>query len=238
MSYSSQKTADWVAVFRGLKYDIERGAYSPGEDLPTISGLAKLTGLTKHGARRAMEKLCAEGLAQSWQGKGFRVTMPRIRVNLNERKPVFAKQVQAQGFEAGSQMLSGDERRLPPHLADRMECRAGTTVLLTETLRKVNGCNVALSVDYFRKDRLDGIIDTLRDTGSVSQSLALYGVHSYSRDRTLFETRLPSAHEALILGISRLQPVSATIGANLSEDGSVLQISQGIWRGDCVIYEV
>ena len=233
----SDPAKEWIATYRDLRRDIEIGVYEPGGDLPTIAALAKSAGLTKHGARRAMERLCQEGHAQSWQGKGFRVSMPRLCFRLDTSKPVFGDNVRAQGFQTASELIAGKSQRLPRSLAKRMQCRAGADVLWTETLRKVNGSVVALSVDYFRRDRLDGIVETLADTGSVSQSLAVHGVKHYRRDRTSFETRLPTAHEALVLGIPRLQPVYATMGANVAEDGTIVQVSQGIWRGDCVVYE-
>lgn len=234
---SVEPAKNWTSIYRDLRHDIECGVYAPGANLPTIAALAKSTGLTTHGARRAMERLCQEGHAQSWQGKGFRVAIPRLRFRTDARQPVFSDHVRAQGFRAESELISGEARRLPRCLAKRMQCRAGTNVLWTETLRKANGRVVALSVDFFRKDRLDGTVETLISTGSVSQSLTVHGVESYRRDRTSFETRLPSAHEALVLGIPRQQPVYATMGANIAEDGTIVQVSQGIWRGDCIIYE-
>ena len=233
----AENTRKWTSAYRDLLHDIKVGAFAPGAELPTIAGLAKSAGLTNHGARRAMEQLCREGYAQSWQGKGFRVAMPRLQFRLDARRPTFAEHARAQGFQPASTLIAGKPRCLPRDLAKRMQCRAGTAVLWTETKRKVNGCVVALSIDYFRRDRLDGIVETIAETGSVSQSLAIHGVDGYRRDRTLFETRLPSAHEALVLGIPRTQPVYATLGANLAKDGTIVQLSQGIWRGDCVVYE-
>jgi DNA-binding GntR family transcriptional regulator len=227
----------WTSAYRDLRHDIKAGIYAPGAELPTIAALAKSAGLTNHGARRAMERLCLEGYAQSWQGRGFCVAMPRLQYRLGVRKPAFAEHARAQGFQSASELLAGKPQRLPRQLAERMQCRAGTDVLWTETLRKINGRAVALSIDYFRKDRLDGIVETIADTGSVSQALAMHGVENYRRDRTSFETRLPSAHEALVLGIPRMQPVYATLGANIADDGTIVQVSQGIWRGDCVVYE-
>ncbi len=229
---------NWMSVFCDLRHDIKAGAYDPGADLPTIAALAESTSLTKHGARRAMERLCQEGYAQSWQGKGFRVVMPRLRFRLDARQPSFAEHVRAQGFQPTSELIAGRPRRLPRNLAYRMQCRAGTDVLWTEMLRKVNGRAVALSIDYFRKDRLNGIVETIAETSSVLQALAIHGVEAYRRDQTSFETRLPSAHEALVLGIPRTQPVYATLGANVAEDGAIVQVSKGIWRGDCVVYDV
>lgn len=234
----SGKTATkWMSVYSDLRHDIKAGVKEAGTDLPTIAALAKSTGLTMHGARRVMERLCLKGYAQSWQGKGFRVAMPRLQYQLNERKPTFADRAREQGFQTASNLISGAPRRLPRSLVDRMQCAAGTDVLWTETLRKINGRAVALSVDYFCKDKLDGIVETIGATGSVSQALAIHGVEDYRRDRTSFETRLPSGYEALVLDIPPQQPVFATMGANISEDGAVFQVSQGIWRGDCVVYE-
>lgn len=232
-----QHETRWTNVYRDLRHDIERGVYAPGDDLPTISSLAKSTGLTTHGARRAMERLSAEGRAQSWQGKGFRVAMPKVSLDLKVRRPVFGERVRALGFATTSEVVSSKQQGLPRHLAKRMRYRAGTEVLCTETLRKVNGCVVALSIDYFHKGRLNGIVETLAETGSVSRSLAIHGVSSYERDYTSFEARLPTAHEALLLGIPKQQPVYATLGANIAEDGSIVQISKGVWRGDCVVYQ-
>lgn len=238
MAGTDRRATDWVSVYRDLRHDIDAGVYAPGQKLPTISALARAADLSQHGARRAMERLCAEQRAQSWQGKGFRVAMPRIRLRLDVKTPVFGDSVRAQGYVAASEVVSGTQRALPHSLAKRMRCKPGLSVLSTETVRRVNDCAVALSIDYFRRDRLDGVIDTIVETGSVSRALAQHGVTSYQRDHTSYETRLPTAHEALLLGIPRQQPVYVTVGANVAEDGTVVQLSKGVWRGDCVIYQI
>ena len=236
MADTGQHEKSWVEAYRHLRADIERGQYVPGQGLPTISGLAKASGLTTYGARRVMQLLCSEGHAQSWQGKGYRVAIPHVRLHLHVRKPTFGASVRKQGFETASEVICGKTQGLPQHLARRMRRKTGTKVICTETLRKVNGRVVGLSVDYFVQDRLDGIAETLCETGSVSQALVRHKVPTYERDQTSIDTRLPTAHEALMLGIPRQQPVYATIGANLTNDGQVFQISTGTWRGDCVTY--
>ncbi|MEM8731074.1 MAG: GntR family transcriptional regulator [Pseudomonadota bacterium] len=238
MAQGETQKAIWVSVYRALRSDICQGRLAPGDKMPTLAALVRSENLSLHGARRVMENLRADGVVQSWQGKGYRVALPKIRLKLNTRQPVFSENVRAMGFATKSEVVATKHLGLPGHLAPRMMRRAGTEVTRTETLRKVNGRTVALSVDYFLKDRLDGIVETLQATGSVSQSLSLLGVPSYERDLTSLEARLPTAHEALMLEIARQQPVYATLGANIAPDGTVVQVSKGIWRSDCIVYEV
>lgn len=237
MPRSAKTGTDWSDVYRALREDIDLGRRSPGSDLPTIASLAKASGLTAYGARRVLERLSKDGRAQSWQGKGYRVAMPVIRFRVAEKKPVFGEHIRALGFSTSSEMTSSTTMRPPEDVARLMCSRARTRVLRTETLRGVNGQPVALSLDYFPRERLDGITETLAKTGSVSASLAKHGFPSYKRNHTLLTCRLPTAHEALLLGIPRSQAVYATLGANLDPDGAVLQVSKGIWRADCVAYE-
>ncbi|MEO0989348.1 MAG: GntR family transcriptional regulator [Pseudomonadota bacterium] len=237
MSTNEIRRGVWLDAYRGLREDIERGRLAPGQDLPTLSALAKTAGLTSHGARRVMDRLRQDGHVQAWQGKGFRVAIPKIRLNLRAKRPAFREHMEALGWSSNSEVIAGRSMRLTHELARRMRQRSGTKVISTETIRKVNGRAVALSTDYFLQDRLSGIDATLAETGSVSRSLAAHGVPTYKRDITSLEARLPSAHEALVLSIPKNQPIYMTLGANCGPDGDIVQLSRGVWRADCVVYE-
>lgn len=237
MQKSENRNAASLDVYTALRRDIDRGVLAPGIRLPTISNLANSFGLTPYAARRVMERLRNEGRVQSWQGKGFHVAMPLIRLRLDVKRPIFGDHLREMGFSSASEMISARTVGLPVEVAGRMGTRPGAKAKKTETLRKANGRPVALSIDYFPHRVFEGIEETLAQTGSVSRSLAVHGVPTYSRDYTSLEARLPSAHEALVLAIPRSQPVYATLGANIAPDGMIIQISRGIWRADCVSYE-
>ena len=228
---------EWKDVYRALCQDIAAGRLEPGDDLPTISGLAKQSGLRPHGARRVLECLCKEGRAQSWQGKGFCVAMPTIRLRLDNKSPVFGDMIRSLGYAASSSFQSSKTIGMPPDVAKRMRQRQGKRTKLTQTLRHVNDRPVAMSLDYFVKDRLGEIDESLSRTGSVSRALEEHGISHYKRDFSELTCRFPTEHEAVMLQIPRTQPVYATIGANLAEDGTVFQVSKGVWRADCVAYE-
>ena len=53
METGNADRADWRRVYRELRQRIDTGELGPGSPLPTIAGLAKETGLTRHGARKA-----------------------------------------------------------------------------------------------------------------------------------------------------------------------------------------
>lgn len=234
--HDTRKSA-WLDVYRALRSDIDRGNLEPSDDLPTISSLASISGLSPYGARRVLERLCKEGRAQSWQGKGFRVAMPVIRLSTSEHCPKFGDTITALGYQSSSALLSSKTVGLNEQVARRMRSRPGAKAIMTETIRKVNGRPVALSHDFFVRNRLGGIAKTLATNGSVSRSLEEYGFASYRRDFTELACRFPTEHEALLLGIPRSQPVYATLGANLVSRDDVIQVSCGVWRADCVVYE-
>ena len=238
MSNEEVPAGSWRDVLHDYRRLIENGFLEPGRNLPTISELAKSTCLSEHGARRVLEKLREEGRVQSWHGKGFRVAAPQITFKMNAVSPAFGDQVRALGLSPSSDVIAGRLQRLPPDFARRLKRRSNAPVLRAETLRRVNGRVVALSTDYFLPEGLHDMLDTLKELGSVSKSLARHGIESYQRDGTKIKARLPTAHEALILGIPKGQPIYATFGLNKDSSGEVFQLSQGALRADCVDYQI
>ena len=228
----------WTEVYRALYAEIRTQRIPPGASLPTISALAAEYGLTRHGARRVLERLTAEGLAQGWQGRGFIAAMPRLRIRIHRGQPTFHGYIAENGRASGSDLISAKSAGLPRHLAAPMDRRPGAQVEITETLRRVDGHAVALSVDYFPSQSFPKIADTIAETGSISRALADHGVRRFTRNSTAIEARLPTAHEALVLGVPPQQPVLQTVGVNIEAGDQVIQVSTAIWRADCVTLEV
>ncbi|MEM1274036.1 MAG: GntR family transcriptional regulator [Pseudomonadota bacterium] len=227
----------WLSVYNGLRREIEAGARAPGSDLPTIAALGRETGFKLHSARRVVERLCAEGYAQSWQGKGTRVAIQPLHIRMQHARPTFHELVAAADRKSDSQLLVANEGRLPARLAQRVQQKPGTEITRTETLRRVDGRVMALSVDYFLHEGLKAIAETVGETGSISRALTTHGVTTYRRDYTSFDARMPTAHEALLLEIPRSQPVYATLGANIDRKGDIFQLSTAVLRADCVRFE-
>lgn len=238
MLRDNQGQAAWRDVYQTLRREIDTGMRAPGTNLPTITELARSTGLTPHGARRVFDTLRNEGRIQSWQGKGARVATQLLCIRFNKLRPTFHELVYDTGRQAQSKFIRATTARLHGERANRLTRKASTKAIMTETLRQVDNRTVALSIDYFPVDRFEGIAGLLAKRGSVSWALSEHGITSYRRDTTSFEARLPTAHEALLLDIPRAQPVYATLGANIDPRGDVFQISTGVLRADCVQFEL
>ena len=238
MANAKDPNGSWRDVLHDYRRMIETGVLEPGSDLPTISDLAASTCLSDHGARRVLETLRKEGRVRSWHGKGFRVATPQITFKINEQTPTFGDQVRALGYTPSSEVISGRLQRLPPGFARLLKQRHTAQVLRAETMRRVDGRVVALSTDFFVPEGLHDMLETLKELGSVSKSLAEHGVKSYRREGTKVRARLPTAHEALMLEIPKGQPIYTTFGLNKDYSGRVVQISQGALRADCVDYQL
>ena len=57
MRQAESASGDWRQVYADLRGAIDRGVYAPGGQLPTIAALAKEARITRHGARRVLERL-------------------------------------------------------------------------------------------------------------------------------------------------------------------------------------
>ena len=72
MKKTLKSRPNWRDAYRALRHEMDNGILKPGDDLPTLTNLAAKSGLSVHGSRRVLERLCKEGRAHSWQGTGFR----------------------------------------------------------------------------------------------------------------------------------------------------------------------
>lgn len=227
----------WKDVYRDLRGRIDDGRLAPGAALPTLSALARSSGLTPHGARRVMARLRDEGRVQSWQGLGHRVAEARVAYRIAMRTR-FGANLVGQGRSASCELMAARTVPLPHGLARDMRLAPATRVHQAEMLRRVEGAPVLLSRSHFPTGRFDGILDDLAATGSVTDALAAHGVADYRRQGTRIEVRLPRAHEGLMLEIPPSQPVIVTVGTNVDPEGEVVELAHSVWRADRVAFEV
>lgn len=228
---------NWIDTYRTLRLDIDRGILKPGDDLPTLTNLAAQSGLSMHGSRRVLEKLCKDGCAKSWQGRGFRVAIPEISLAIATKNPSFPKSIIKSGFEASSEYISSKMVSTKEKNAKRLKMHAVDTAISTKMIRKVHGQPIGLSSDYFSTTKLDGIDKIIARTNSISKALFISGVTEYSRNFTEVFCRPPTQHESVLLEIPKSQFVFETRGTNVDKHGNLFQISCGVWRADCVAIE-
>lgn len=231
------KPPDWRETYRALRRQIDCGELPPGSPLPTIKALAAKAGLTMHGARKALSKLRDEGRAVSWQGLGHQVADRKMPIRL-DGFPWFQSTMVRLGASATSEILATRRIRVPPDIAADMGLSHRHHVFQAEIVRLVESRPMSLARNHFPADRFEGIFETLAKTRSVTKALAFHGFENIQRSATRIEARMPTAHEALVLGIPGNQPVLVSTGVNNDDAGDVVEVTRSTFRADRTVFEV
>ncbi|MEM6742573.1 MAG: GntR family transcriptional regulator [Pseudomonadota bacterium] len=227
---------DWRRAYRRVRRLIDDGVLGPGDRLPTIAALASDAGVTRHSARRALERLRDEGRSSSWQGSGHRVSEPTVEIRF-DAFPRWGANTARKGRKGSARMIGARTIRADRALARDLRVKPGARLHRAELLRFADDRPMALSRSHFSAERLPGIVEELRETLSVTKALARLGIENCSRVRTRLEARMPNAHEALMISLPRAQPVLVSTGVNQDEDGAVVEVAVTVFRADCIAFE-
>src|SRR5919204_5771961 len=89
---------------QALRERVTSGEWRPGDQLPTISQLGELYGVSRITVVQALDALAREGLLVRWQGKGVFVSQPRFEA---PRAPLlsFSEEAAQRGQTPGSRTL-------------------------------------------------------------------------------------------------------------------------------------
>jgi GntR family transcriptional regulator len=110
-----------------LREAIARGAYRPGDRLPTEPELAARHGVSRITARQAVMQLVRDGLVVRRQGKGSFVAEPPVHHDLVDLRGIYDELV-ARGVNPTTELLDYAERAPPANVAERL--RSGTRKVL------------------------------------------------------------------------------------------------------------
>jgi phosphonate metabolism transcriptional regulator PhnF len=228
---------DWKKVEAHLRKQIEAQQLKPGTALPSLNTLARAHGVSRHAARRAIERLRETGHVQSWQGRGSYVCEPQVVYQISSRTR-FCLNIQRIGRGGGTRCLATGQVRATGFVAKGLGLRNGEPVLRASLLREIDGRPAMFARHYYDPAKFAGILDILEAGGSVTEALADYNVTDFRRDETIIATRLPSPTESMALEIGRAQPVLVTHGVNIDKYGARIEVSEAVCRGDVVTLAV
>jgi GntR family transcriptional regulator len=110
-----------------LREAIARGAYRPGDRVPTEPELAARHGVSRITARQAVMQLVRDGLVVRRQGKGSFVAEPPVHHDLVDLRGIYDELV-ARGVNPTTELLDYAERVPPANVAERL--RSGTRKVL------------------------------------------------------------------------------------------------------------
>jgi GntR family transcriptional regulator len=162
-----------LAKYRQIRQDlagrIERGEYSPGEPLPSQALLSKEYGVTLMTLRQALSGLEDDGLIAQLPGRGTFVT-PVPTLDLRSLNSL-AEDLQVQGVELATVVLSSRRRALPAGAAGPLNRRRGEPALRLERLRRIGWRPAVHQVSWIPQPWAEPLLEVDFEVASLYRSL-------------------------------------------------------------------
>lgn len=222
----------WRQIQSQLEREISSGGMKPGDRLPTEQDLARQFAVNRHTVRQAIAALEESGLIRVEQGRGSFVREPVIDYRLSSRTR-FSENISRLQRSPGGKLLRAERVVLEDGIAHDLALPSGSRAILIERLTEVDGRVIGRALHYFRPE-LTGLIDAYRRTGSITTSLQDIGVGDYHRLWTRIQARMPTAEDAMLLGLPRNRPVLVTESLNADASGRPLEYGYTKYSSDWV----
>ncbi|HEB79632.1 MAG TPA: phosphonate metabolism transcriptional regulator PhnF [Rhodospirillales bacterium] len=204
-----------------------------GDSLPSEAGLAVRFGVNRHTIRRAVEELIANGLVERIHGKGIFVIEPPISYEIGKRTR-FTERLEAQSRSTCSTVLNKYTIPAQGGVAKQLGLKPGTTVVVFETLREVDGIPFCVISHFILAARFCSLKDEYTG-GSLHEFLANALGIQLQRSFSLISAILPNEDDAGILNIPTSFPVLRVKSLNLdAKTGEPVEYAVTRFRGETV----
>lgn len=217
----------WRQIEHALAQEIADGVFAPGSRLPTEPQLSSRFGVNRHTLRQALLALADRGLIRIEQGRGTFVREDVIDYAVGPRTR-FSEIVGRQDRTPGGELISIVEVPADATVAKALGIRKGAPCIRIESKGNADGQILTVGSHFISTERLPGIGDAYRETGSMTKALRKCGISDYSRKTTRVTARMPSADDAAHLKQPANRPVLVAEWLNVDSDGE--PVEYGITR--------
>ena len=232
------KHALWAEIADTLAADLARGAYRPGDRLPSEAELARRFGVNRHTLRRALARLTAEGLLFPRRGAGVFVADRPVTDYPLGRRVRFSQAVSASGQAASRQFSRIETRGADAEEAQQLNLAPGAPVHVVEGVSLADATPLAAFRSVFPAARFPGLPARLSETGSITQALRDEGLTDYTRAATRIVAKTAGAALAARLMLAEGAPILRTRAVNVDSDGEPVEYGTTWFAGDRVALTV
>ncbi|MFI6470588.1 GntR family transcriptional regulator [Streptomyces sp. NPDC050516] len=224
--------------------------WSPGDQLPPRSQLAKECGVSEAVIRRAQEALIAKGVLEARSGAGTYVAHPRNRLLMvrgqerEQQESPFRADMAALGLKGTWDARSDAMVPAPADIAARLGVPEGDYCVRTAYEYLVDGKPSHLSTSWEPYSLTGGTLVVMPDGGplagkGVVRRMAEIGV-TVSRARERTEPGHANAEEAVLLGVQRGALVTRIERTYYSDEGRAVETADIVVpaAGCAIEYEV
>ena len=223
----------WRQSANQIEDDIAARLFPPGGRLPTETELAARFGVNRHTLRRAVAAVEEKGLVRIEQGRGTFVQGGAIDYTVG-RRTRFSENIRRQAREPSGRLVRAKEIRAEPVVAQALNLRRGTRVILLETLGMADDVPISLGAHHFPARQFPDLIKDFEKSGSISSALAAAGVEDYWRKSTQVTARLPDFREAGLLEMPKTRPLLICESVNVDQDGNPIEFGRACFAADRV----
>lgn len=231
------KDALWSAIAATLTTEIAAGHYRPGDKLPTEAALAARFGVNRHTVRHALSALAERGLVHSRRGAGVFVAQRPTDYPLG-RRVRFHQNVLAAGQTPSRRINRAETRPSDPEEARALRLKVSEAVHVVEGVSLADGQPIAAFRSVFPAARFPGFLDLVRESGSITRSLAGSGLVDYTRAETRLTAQLADPVLAVALAVRPGAPVLRTVAVNVDPGGVPVELGTTWFAGERVTLTV
>ena len=215
----------WQQIEQQLLRQIRAGEWRGGERLPSALELARQLQVNRHTVRRALGALEECGVLQSETGRGLRVREECYDYPIG-RRTSFSRNMHNLNVEAGNKVLATGLVTPPPRVAESLGLVRGERAWWIESSAHAEGRVLDHGHAWFPATRFPKLGEVFERTGSVTRTLAEFGVADYFRSYTRVTARLAGAATAHVLQQGPELPVLEVESLNV--DGQNLPVQYGL----------
>jgi GntR family transcriptional regulator len=230
ISHSKGPLAD--SIQRELQAQIDAGRWHPGQRLGSERSLALELGVSRSSLRQALAMMEQAGAVRRviGRGGGTFVTHQKIDRDLSHIRSV-PELLQAQGFTAGTRILSTGMAPAAAATAEALEIEQGQLVYAIVRIRLADGAPISLEHAWLPVSLFPGLLD-FQLGGSLYGLLGEhFGVVPQETTERIEVVRADS-DDASILGIERDDPLLSITRVTSSAEGTPFEHSHDLFRAD------
>ncbi|MEO0636801.1 MAG: phosphonate metabolism transcriptional regulator PhnF [Pseudomonadota bacterium] len=222
----------WRQIADALAGDIASGQFAEGDRLPSEAALAERFGVNRHTVRASIADLVSRQLLQSRRGSGTYIRKQAKLIYPISRRTRFSAATSGQGATRGITVLESLVESASEDVRRALRLGGGAQVERLETISTLDEVPIAKATSRFDATRFKGIGAVLKQTGSITKSLATFGVPDYVRALSEVTSRHASQDEIDSLSLSPGAIVLCVTSVNEDMSGQPIEYGQTVFAAE------
>jgi GntR family transcriptional regulator len=217
----------YIQIDEELRGQIDSGELGPLAQVPSETELAEHFRVSRMTARKALDRLVADGMLFRQPGKGTFVAPSKIAHGASQGLS-FSAAMRGLGLPCETRVLEAGIVRAPSNVARALSLAHGAQAIFLRRLRIVDGEPAAIHLSYL-PSRLSALLESDL-SGSLSDLMSGIGARVERSDDSV-EAVLATGDEAQLLAVPEGSPLVLISGTAYSAGNEPVRYSEALYPG-------